>query len=126
MRFIVKHQPISLVVVGGYAGVIFGRAEAGIKIVPHKPAPDGVNIPALLSLNGDGTMLIKTCTSVAVLPDNPLHITHRRHRRGWLETPDGRRVQPNAQDVQFIKGMSTPVINKPRRRWFAHLMGIFA
>ncbi|WP_162860102.1 phage filamentation protein Fil family protein [Candidatus Fukatsuia symbiotica] len=70
-------------------------------------------------------MLIKTCTSVAVLPDNPLHITHRRHRRGWLETPDGRHVQPNAQDVQFIKGMSTPVINKPRRRWFCTFDGDF-
>ncbi|WP_342221532.1 phage filamentation protein Fil family protein [Candidatus Fukatsuia endosymbiont of Tuberolachnus salignus] len=68
-------------------------------------------------------MSIKTCTSVAVLPDNPLHITHRR---GWLETPDGRRVQPNTQAVQFIKGMSTPVISQPCRRWFSRLMGIFA
>ncbi|WP_339057542.1 phage filamentation protein Fil family protein [Candidatus Regiella endosymbiont of Tuberolachnus salignus] len=70
-------------------------------------------------------MLTKSCTTVTPLPALP-EITHHRHRRGWLETPEGRRVQPNPQAVQFIHGISAPVIRHPRRRWFSRVMGIFA
>lgn len=68
------------------------------------------------------------CPSLANMLTNGQQITHRAHQRGWIETPDGRHFQPNATEVQFIKGRCLPFIsrqqNKPR--WFARLMGIFA
>ncbi|ELM3740603.1 DUF2724 domain-containing protein [Yersinia ruckeri] len=68
------------------------------------------------------------CPSLAAMLVNGQQITHRRHQRGWLETPDGRHFQPKASEVQFVKGCRTPFIAKPgaKRRWFARLMGIFA
>lgn len=69
-----------------------------------------------------------TCPSLSAMLTNGQHITHRYHSRGWLETPDGRFIQPKASEVQFIKSCRTPFIasKRPRRRWFARLMGIFA
>ncbi|MCT2388600.1 phage filamentation protein Fil family protein [Erwinia pyrifoliae] len=66
--------------------------------------------------------------SMASLLKHGCQVTHYRHSRGWIETPDGRYFQPNANDVQFVKGRRTPFISSQRRklRWFARLMGVFA
>ncbi|WP_145482681.1 phage filamentation protein Fil family protein [Yersinia rohdei] len=68
------------------------------------------------------------CPSLAALLVNGQKVTHYRHQRGWLETPDGRHFQPKASEVQFIPGLRTPYMAKPKapRRWFSRLMGIFA
>lgn len=66
------------------------------------------------------------CRSLAAMLVKGQLVTHHRHQRGWIETPDGRHFQPKASEVQFIAGCRTPFIAKPRRRWFARLMGIFA
>ena len=72
-------------------------------------------------------MKIRQCTSLASLLVKQQQVTHYRHQHGWLETPDGRHFQPNAREVQFIKGCRTPFIARPgkKRRWFARLMNIF-
>ncbi|NIC26548.1 phage filamentation protein Fil family protein [Serratia plymuthica] len=67
-----------------------------------------------------------SCPSLAGLIVNHQQITHRRHQHGWLELPDGRHFQPKVTDVQFIPGMRKPFMSRPRPRWFARLMGIFA
>jgi len=79
----------------------------------------------------DGAVIMTTLTtspSFASLLTQGQQITHRKHSRGWLETPDGRFFQPKATDVQFIKNSRMPFMSSPRpkRRWFARLMGILA
>lgn len=66
--------------------------------------------------------------SLASLLVQGQQVTHHRHQRGWIETPDGRFFQPKVADVQFINGRKLPFMSRPRnkRRWFARLMGIFA
>lgn len=78
-------------------------------------------------------MTANQCPSLAAMlrngqEMNRRQLTHRFHYHGWLEAPDGRHFQPKASDVQFIPGLRTPYMAKPRasRRWFARLMGIFA
>ncbi|NJC99688.1 phage filamentation protein Fil family protein [Candidatus Erwinia dacicola] len=73
-------------------------------------------------------MDITQAPSFASLLTTSCGITHRRHVRGWIETPDGQFFQPKAADVQFVKGCRLPYMSRPRnkRRWFARLMGIFA
>lgn len=68
------------------------------------------------------------CPSLASMLTNGQQITHRKHQRGWIETPDGRHFQPRASAVQFIPGMRLPFMSGQARkpRWFARLMGIFA
>ena len=66
------------------------------------------------------------CPSLAGMMVNPQQIPHRRHQHGWLELPDGRHFQPKVTNVQFIPGMRKPFMSRPRPRWFARLMGIFA
>ncbi|MEX3171599.1 phage filamentation protein Fil family protein [Serratia quinivorans] len=66
------------------------------------------------------------CPSLAGMMVNHQQITHRRHQHGWLELPDGRHFQPKVTDVQFVPGMCKPFMSRPRPRWFARLMGIFA
>ncbi|CNE95432.1 phage filamentation protein Fil family protein [Yersinia enterocolitica] len=71
---------------------------------------------------------VPQCPSLAALLVNGQQVTHYRHQQGWLETPDGRHFQPKASEVQFIPGLRTPYMTRPRasRRWFSRLMGIFA
>ncbi|MCT2387319.1 phage filamentation protein Fil family protein [Erwinia pyrifoliae] len=73
-------------------------------------------------------MTTAQCPSLSAMLTHCQAVTHRRHSRGWIETPDERFFQPKATDVQFIKGCRTPFIVRPRRkaRWFARLMGVFA
>ncbi|OAT26558.1 putative phage protein [Buttiauxella ferragutiae ATCC 51602] len=73
-------------------------------------------------------MELSHCPSLASLLVQGQQVTHHRHQRGWIETPDGRFFQPKAADVQFINGRKLPFMSRPRnkRRWFARLMGIFA
>ncbi|ATX62692.1 MULTISPECIES: phage filamentation protein Fil family protein [Yersinia] len=78
-------------------------------------------------------MTANQCPSLAAMLVNGQEInrgqiTYRFHYRGWLETPDGRHFQPNANKVIFIRGCRTPFMAKPRAkpRWWARLMGIFA
>lgn len=73
-------------------------------------------------------MTTAQCPSLASMLTNGQKITHRKHQRGWIETPDGRHFQPRASDVQFIPGMRLPFLSGQTRkpRWFARLMGIFA
>jgi hypothetical protein len=66
------------------------------------------------------------CPSLAAMLTQAHQITHRRHTRGWLELPDGRHFQPTVADVQFLPGQLKPYMSRPRPRWFARLMGIFA
>ncbi|WP_339327350.1 phage filamentation protein Fil family protein [Erwinia amylovora] len=65
---------------------------------------------------------------MASLLTHGCQVTHYRHSRGWIETPDGRYFQPNAINVHFLKGCRKPLIARHRRkpRWFARLMGVFA
>lgn len=72
--------------------------------------------------------MINQCPSLASMLKNGQQVTHHAHSRGWIETPDGQFYQPKASEVQFIKGRHLPFVSKlkPRRRWFARLMGIFA
>ncbi|ENR6206163.1 DUF2724 domain-containing protein [Serratia marcescens] len=66
------------------------------------------------------------CPSLAAMLTQAHQVTHRRHTRGWLELPDGRHFQPTVADVQFLPGRLKPYMSRPRPRWFARLMGIFA
>lgn len=70
--------------------------------------------------------ITQQCPSMAALLTQAHQITHRRHTRGWLELPDGRHFQPAVADVQFLPGRLKPYMSRPRPRWFARLMGIFA
>lgn len=73
-------------------------------------------------------MALSQCPSLANLLNQAQQVTHHRHQRGWIETPDGRFFQPKANEVQFIDGQQVPFMSRPRnkRRWFSRLMGIFA
>ncbi|MGK0603035.1 phage filamentation protein Fil family protein [Yokenella regensburgei] len=73
-------------------------------------------------------MNMTECPSLASLLTHGQQVTHHKHHRGWIETPDGRFFQPKAADVQFVKHCRLPFMSRPRnkRRWFARLMGIFA
>lgn len=71
-------------------------------------------------------IITQQCPSMAALLTQAHQITHRRHRRGWLELPDGRHFQPSVANVQFLPGLQKPYMSRPRPRWFARLMGIFA
>jgi hypothetical protein len=70
--------------------------------------------------------ITQQCPSMAALLTQAHQITHRRHTRGWLELPDGRHFQPTVAAVQFLPGRLKPYMSRPRPRWFARLMGIFA
>ncbi|MFC3393662.1 phage filamentation protein Fil family protein [Brenneria rubrifaciens] len=47
--------------------------------------------------------------------------------KGWLELPNGRRVQPTPTQAYFAPSSKKPYVPTPkRRRWFAWLLGITA
>ncbi|SFC48776.1 phage filamentation protein Fil family protein [Pragia fontium] len=66
--------------------------------------------------------------SLSSMLTHKIFVSGHHHNRGWLETPDGRHVQPSASKVKFISDLDKPWIAgiKPARRWWAKLMGIFA
>lgn len=68
------------------------------------------------------------CSSLSTMLRQEHLVSHHHHTRGWIETPDGRHIQPKASKVKFIPGLAKPWIAgvKPARRWWARLMGIFA
>ncbi|MBO1560465.1 phage filamentation protein Fil family protein [Yersinia pseudotuberculosis] len=72
-------------------------------------------------------MTANQCPSLAAMLTNGQQVTHRRHMRGWIETPDGRSFQPKASEVQFVKGCRSPFMTKPRAkpRFWARLISLF-
>lgn len=73
-------------------------------------------------------MTIAQCPSLAALLVNGQQVSHHRHQRGWIETPNGHFILPKASEVQFIAGMRMPFMTGQARKphWFARLMGMFA
>ncbi|UWS30649.1 phage filamentation protein Fil family protein [Erwinia pyrifoliae] len=65
--------------------------------------------------------------SMASLLKHGCQVTHYRHSRGWIETPDGRYLQPEANKVHFIKGMSKPFVcaEKINKGLFSRLLSLF-
>lgn len=66
------------------------------------------------------------CPAFSAMLKNGQQVTHRRHTRGWLESPDGRFFQPKACDVQFIKGARLPFMACRREHWLLRVIKFFS